>query len=442
MSLPGLPSEILLSIVGYLSELRSSLLSLNLVCHRLNSVTETYLYKQLSIKPHYASWNDQRPKSCTTVLDALEKRPDRYALVESLHIQLFKSYREKFFTSVYTLLNRSVNVKSLAVDCDLHTLLHSDVSPLLNSKKIHHLELADVSIEELTQPGILQDLRSLVITGEIETSSNVACEDDRDEDDDPWWKDYELPVQCRGISPMEDLTVTFDDELHPCTALPILSWAAALKTLTIDFVAHSNIAVAESFTSTQLQDILNVHSATLEIISLSAHTPVSVPDFSHFTSLRELYLSLHEFFDRFEEEAARELAAPRLASITIDFDVEDQQNCILAEFEDSHYKWLKSFGEAYRSIIPEGGLERIEVVNVGQIDNDDFDNDYEVLNATKRALEILHINFVFLEEVAAVEDRDVGAVCNDSAGNGSENEAERGGESEEEEITVIFSPAI
>lgn len=360
----------------------------------MNAVTEAHLYKRLNISFHKVSGSAQEQNRTPFhgLLDALTKRPYRYAFIESLNMGLFRnaSWDERI-QSFFTLLRETSNVKTIALNCSQDTLSDEPLFELLDAKKIHTLKIGTAVVEKLTKPGILPELRSLSIWD--------AIEKDTEDTDDSWWKDYELPHDRRGVSPLQNLAVT-SYESHPCAILPLVSWAKALKWLNLDFMAHSNYFL-EDFSITQLQRILDVHHSTLQQVLLTTYSGHSIPDFRHFLNLRYLRLSNYEVFDNDPEAAAYKLVAPRLASITVDFDLEDQQSFVCREFEEMHSTWLKTFAKTYRSIIAVGGIRYIEAINVDEITADGV----PILKRTKTALASMQISFEWPD---AFEDYDDG----------------------------------
>ena len=124
----------------------------------------------------------------------------------------------------------------------------------------------------------------------------------------------------------------------------LLTWPKALVHLRMNMLCHANYR----YNVHNLQKILDVQRHSLQTVALGVYPtwrefPSGIPDFSQYSSLRYLKMSMDNLLSEDPKVAATKLTAPSLVKVCGDFATEDQHEASLQAFGSAEHDWLVKF---------------------------------------------------------------------------------------------------
>ena len=136
----------------------------------------------------------------------------------------------------------------------------------------------------------------------------------------------------------------------------LLTSPRALVSLTLNNIHYSKF----EYDLPQLQRILDVHSATLQKLTLGTYSTrdPGIPYFSQFTSLRLLGISMSNLVSEDPFRAARKLTTPKLAHIVSPLDTAGANRLPWFDPDVHQYHWMKNFASCRSVFSPPLALEK------------------------------------------------------------------------------------
>ncbi|MCJ1431890.1 hypothetical protein MMC27_001246 [Xylographa pallens] len=310
------------------------------------------------------------PHGVSRLLNNLSEHPARGSYVREVSFMLWRP-KTVAWERAYSLLSCCRHIRSAS----LHVDLTADALPLIELLATHPLRQLSLSghssgpaLKMLLDYFSLSTLQYLYLSRYGVTTGQPAAE----------WKrtilvpvsqdvlDQFLPPHRLYTSPLTTIILS-DPSTPPEVSAHLLRWPRRLETLTLTGLNHS--VYNGDYTLPGIQRMLDVQCKSLKRIHLGIFRGGS-PDFSAFSCLEWLSISMWQLQETEPAIVFRKLAAPRLRVLRISFSPEDQHSESHTDFTQPVVNWFSDFAacKTKNSAATASGLETILVVfkpNIG-----------------------------------------------------------------------------
>lgn len=361
----ALPEELLFEIFSYIPpkidprdrEEDEGPFPLTLVCRSWRRVYEPMLFGSIYMDRSV----DRRIRK---LLKILKNRPDLHSHPRTIHLRLsYSNASEATYTAVAEVVELCRVIRAIFLGADFNTWSEPLLRSMMSLPTLEHLHLFDGPSVHL-----IREFLALPTLKHMEAYRYGIGENSTDPGSP--WLTGPIPITQQDldklISPDRYYTssVTSLGLSDPCTtghvSKYILQIPARLEELSITWLTHS--LCRSSYTPYNIDQLLSIHRLSLKRITLGILPggKSSMPDFSSFPCLEELSMSAYNVIgSQTPPEALKNLAAPSLHYLKLDFSTEDQLSEWPDDFGPDQLSWMTEFALLKISHYPASKLHRV-----------------------------------------------------------------------------------